>query len=318
MEHGTDVARVIIEPSTQIGSFKGIFRIAVARLNDPDPPYKISVDSVPTAVAYAGYIQADVVNLSVVIGSASEGLKNILSTSHALVVAAAGNGGARIEKLNIFPPGYADMHRMIVVGAHDWDGEITTFSNRGADILAPGCAVPVTTSSGSRRYVSGTSFAAPLVSQTAAQMVAVGIPNFPALLRSRLLASAKYEQRLEDVTRYAGVLNPERAIRAKEDSIWLRGATSPIFGTLDSAENWSCQALGESYRSTNLVKVETVGPEKQLRLWISGAEPGEFSRVMCSSGFDNPNLRFKSTEASEFETISWKDVQDVVPRLQAQ
>lgn len=318
--HGSDIARVIAESGRREDSLLPLTRTVVARLNDPQPPYRIGVDTIPTAISYARVVGADVVNISVLIGAPSESMKSALRTSTALVVAAAGNAGRQVEALDIYPPGLSEpRERLLVVGAHDWDTRAAYFTNIGlrVDILAPGCAIPVITPDGTGRLVSGTSFAAPYVSYIAALMIAVGVPSNPFLLRNRILASGRYSPDLDGVTKYGVILDPERALRVKEDSIWLKGAERPLFGQLDSTQSWTCISahFAESYTPATVLKVIQSSASKGVRIWLRSMDEGPFEVSECESGFSE-GIAFKVTGVAEFAIYQWEEILDVVPRLQ--
>lgn len=103
----------------------------------------------------------------------------------AVVVAAAGNDGA--DQTAFDAP---DGSGMLVVGASDQQGRCAPFTNYGPglDILAPGVGIVSTYLNASGRdsgyaHADGTSMAVPLISGTAALLLARGLSNIEAVER---------------------------------------------------------------------------------------------------------------------------------------
>ena len=115
--------------------------------------------------------------------------------NEAVIVVAAGNAGVTVgvptsrktsdyaKGAYVYPASFTGLNNMISVGAIDSDGNIASFSNKGADILAPGVDILSTwlqkasgyiTSDGvSLREAKGTSMAAPHASGAAALLSAI-------------------------------------------------------------------------------------------------------------------------------------------------
>lgn len=314
--HGSDVARIIAESGRLLYP---LTQTVIAKINDPQPPYRIGVDTIPTSIAYARVVGADVVNISVLIGAPSESLKSAIQNSSALIVAAAGNAGRQVEGLSIYPPGLSEgRERLLVVGSHNWDEQITHFTNIGSrvDILAQGCAIPVIDSDGKRRLVSGTSFSAPFVSQTAAELIAVGVPSNPLILRNRLLATGKFIPELEGMTKYGVILDPERSLRVKEDSIWLKGSKRPLFGQLETSQSWVCISANsaESYSPATVLKIINSGANNELTIWKLSEDEGAFETAQCRNGFSEVVV-FRAEDQVDFINYAWEEILDVVPKL---
>lgn len=321
--HGTDVTKVVIEPGIRNTLLDQRFTIAVMKLNAQASPFGIHVSTVPTALNYARRIGASVVNLSVVTGATSEPLEDAIGASRALIVSAAGNGGDFPERVGVFPPALpSHREKLIVVGAHDWQKKLTSFSNRGrhVDILAPGCAIPFMDKIGdSPRLLSGTSFAAPFVTYTASLLRALSFPESPPVVRARILASGRFVPALVNVTRYGVILDIARATRFREDSYLPKGSDVPVYGTVDPAQNFICEiASGTSrgFRPREVLKVIPNYPSGSAvpALWTQPAASGPFVETICHSAFVAKSFRFRPRGAEDFQEVLWADTDDIVMR----
>lgn len=321
--HGTDVARVLVEPGTRDGGLDKRFGIAVMKLNAQTAPFGIHVNTVPTALNYARRIKASVVNLSVVTGATSDILEDAIGASTALIVAAAGNNRDAPESIGVFPPALpSHREKLIVVGAHDWNKKLTAFSNFGksVDILAPGCAIPLIDKAGGLpRYVSGTSFAAPFVTYTASMLRALSFSESPAVVRARILASGRFVPELVNITGYGVILDIPRAVRFREDSYLPKGSGTPVYGTVDPVQNFLCELApgkSKSVRPRDVLKVlpnyrsQTVVP----MVWTQLTAEGPFLQTLCQTPFTTATFRFKPTIEADFKDIRWSDVDDLVMR----
>ncbi len=114
----------------------------------------------------------------------------VQSAPHILFVAAAGNQNENV----LFNPSYpASLHapNLIVVGAVDGAGEETSFTSFGnVDVYADGVDVPSFVPGGATLKLSGTSMAAPQVTNLAAKLLAEHPGLSVAQLKAALLAGA--------------------------------------------------------------------------------------------------------------------------------
>lgn len=163
----------------------------------------------------------------------SDALTHAKNHSILLVVAAGNDGGD--DSTGQWPsmlggdPARADGAIVVTVGAHDADGQIAKFSRRGwraVDLLAPGCDIPVHTmkmpDTGDRlsltpANLSGTSFAAPLVSFVSALLYSESL--LPKDIKARLISSSDPSHGLRSLTYSGGRLNAMKALSVWEDVV---------------------------------------------------------------------------------------------------
>lgn len=321
--HGTYIARILLEPAFRVPN-TWIPRLAIAKLNDEQPPYAIGLNSVPEAFSYARNISAGVMNLSVVIGAAVGALKDALRDPAFVVVSAAGNSGRPLDELKIYPPTFDDSYRakLIVVGALDWNNHRATFSNYGTavDILAPGCAIPIRMGA-DFAYVSGTSFAAPFVAYTAALLQSLLIPVEE--IKTRIVTSGDYDPLLVAAAKNGIRLNIERAVRIRDDSITLqRGGGTILYGDLDPMQIWTCKVAG-SPRPFNPQQVFKIVPgfhysrgHEIFTIWKRSAGSVTPVELVCDE--IDGHVQFKAQGEATYTAYNWNEVVDVVPRIRRQ
>ncbi|HEX2153348.1 MAG TPA: S8 family peptidase [Acidimicrobiia bacterium] len=190
--HGTEVAGVAAASLNGVG-VAGIAPTATIL------PIRACTNScelftVAWAVTYATDMGAEVINLSLG-GFASEAGPLADAVSYAeeagvLVVAAAGNTGTNIDGTSFVPADLPNPN-LVAVAATDRHNRLWAESNFGpnsVELAAPGVEIVTTTldSLGGYRTVTGTSFAAPHVSATAALMLSVNPALTPTQLIDRL------------------------------------------------------------------------------------------------------------------------------------
>jgi subtilisin family serine protease len=146
-----------------------------------------SASHIASGILWAVANDAKVINVSFaplwadrVIRSATQAAFN----NGSLVVISAGNAGGTTRSR-----GYGEA---VFVGAVDADDKLASFSDKGpfVDLSAPGTSVRSTSRDGKYRVVSGTSFAAPIVSGVAALVWSVNPSLRPATVQSILYDSA--------------------------------------------------------------------------------------------------------------------------------
>ncbi len=142
-----------------------------------------------------------------------------------LVVVSAGNEGFCSRPANcwfyISTP--ADADSALAVGAVDPDSVRSPFSSYGPtadgrikpDVAAPGRSVRVASSNGRYRSGSGTSFASPLVTGVAAQMLQVN-PNLAPMDVRRILRETSSQATRPDSILGWGIINADAAIQHAE------------------------------------------------------------------------------------------------------
>ena len=178
--------------------------------------------SIADGVLWAAGQGADVINLS--LGGVGRDEVLSLAIEHArrqgsLVVASSGNSAERGNPV-VYP---AAEPSTVAVGAVGQDLERAVFSSYGdwLDLVAPGTAITTTCpigltercTDGYHLFSSGTSFAAPFVSGTAALLAARHPRALPSQLAWRLSASAAELAAAEEEVG-AGLVDPVEALRA--------------------------------------------------------------------------------------------------------
>ena len=168
--HGTLVADMVT--GTTRGSAKGV-AVKSIRALDCDGSNFVSdiIVAIQTAIDHSTSAKK-VINLSLGSTGPSIGLDTKIQYARsrgAVVIVSAGNDGANACDFSPSRSSYA-----IAVGSHTPDADISVFSNTGScvDLYAPGEPIEAFTTSDVKLIVSGTSFAAPLVSGLAAMVFA--------------------------------------------------------------------------------------------------------------------------------------------------
>lgn len=239
--HGSQVAQLALGGrDLQVPPVDLPIRLNFARLWQRTLPDGSTVNTATISESFKARPQrASVVNLSVGGPNPVPGVLDTLLTlsgERQIAVLAAGNDGRALNDYPHFPASYGaetDLQSsVIVVGAYGPDGRIAAFSNHGRDavhLLAPGCGLIDPFDASGETRLAGTSFAAPLVSFTAAAirsyLSAVGqepVGVNPIQVKTRLRAAIRYVG--EDVaqrTRFGGVLDIPAALRVFDDVVRL-------------------------------------------------------------------------------------------------
>jgi subtilisin family serine protease len=197
---------------------------------------------------------ARVVNVSIT-GAQSAAVHEAIATHpETLFVAAAGNSTTNDDGASASYPCADPSANVICVAATDRNDTLASFSSYGAntvDLAAPGVGIPTLTREGSSNGFSGTSFAAPLVTGTAALAFAARPQATVAQVKQAILTSVDQRSSLSGKTVSGGRLDAARALEALTTELpaappasvappTLSGDTSSIDGELTtSAGAWS-------------------------------------------------------------------------------
>lgn len=117
-----------------------------------------------------------------------------------------------------------DAHNLIVVAATVERKSLGKFSNYGAksvDVAAPGYQISSYYPEGGEFTASGTSMAAPYVTNTAARMLEINPKLSPRNLKKMILATVDKKDFLKDKVKTSGIVNPDRATKAASLSLKL-------------------------------------------------------------------------------------------------
>jgi len=225
--HGTAVAGIIAAPKVTGTAFVGVAPLAtilpIKQTNTQD-------DKSGTAAGLAQGIEdaivrdAKVINISVTVVVDSPRLKAAVADAarhDIVIVAAAGNDGTS-SNLPAYPAAYSPQFpNILAVSATDQNDQVAAFSDSGSyvSVGAPGAAVEVPLpGAGFKLDASGTSFAAPFVSGTAA-LVRSAFPKLTAVqVCARIKATADPPGIAVPNRLYGyGVVNPNLALTAIRD-----------------------------------------------------------------------------------------------------
>ena len=169
--HGCSVTGVIASQNNNIGGM-GIAPFAeIIPLRVLDEKGSGTYSDIAQAIVDATDQGAQIINLSLGGYNASNMLRTAINYALAhdvFVVAATGNTG---QSTPLYPAAYDGV---IAVGSVNANREISSFSNRGEDTLAPGEAILVPYINNDYVYMSGTSLAAPHVVGIIALDLALG------------------------------------------------------------------------------------------------------------------------------------------------
>lgn len=170
--HGTMVAGVIGADINGIGIVGIAPEVKIVALRAFDLTGNAEIKDIANAIIYAALNGINVLNLSFGSQEYSRLLEDAISFAQSMgciVVASAGNDGS------IIPHYPSDFDGVISVGSITSEGVIANSSNFGpnVDIFAPGVQIYTASPNNSYRYISGTSFSAPIVAGGCALLLAM-------------------------------------------------------------------------------------------------------------------------------------------------
>jgi hypothetical protein len=266
------------------------------------------------------------------------------------VVAAGNDGNKLVGKDVVRPAAFGGKNAapdnssgaVISVGAHDADGKIAPFSNKGmaVDVLAPGCTVPsyeLRLDSEKRvtgivpRNETGTSFSAPLVSFVSALLMnSPKLSARPGLVKARIQLASDYSWDLRDQVYSSGILDIAKALSVDNDVLELSGSDGARPRNIRYGRRRNIR-YGVVSNKTEIGDVECrpgdkVGFDAVKKIARSGtddllvftndddAKPANLERKFCDrSMLDKITFQFRDAETGETAPISGGSVLDYVP-----
>jgi subtilisin family serine protease len=170
------------------------------------------------AILYANANGASVISNSWGGGSFSQGLKDAIDASPAVVVCAAGNSASNNDINPVYPASYNSTN-IISVAATDHNDTLASFSSFGlssVDLAAPGKNIWSTYLDGNYYSMSGTSMATPHVSGVAALVKAVNPRLSTMQIKNIILNNVDVKSSLSGKVNTSGRLNAYTAVLAAQ------------------------------------------------------------------------------------------------------
>lgn len=287
----------------------------------------------------------NVVNLSLSSTDKIPGWDDIVSNKgkgRVFVVAAGNDGNKLVGKDAVWPAAFGGKNApadttsgaVVSVGAHDADGKLALFSNKGmaVDVLAPGCAVPsyeLRLDSDGRaigivpRNETGTSFSAPLVSFVAALLMnSPRLAGRPGLVKARIQMASDYNWALRDDVYSSGILDIAKVLSVDNDVLELADPSGGKLRNIRYGTVLNRSTIGE----VECHPGEKLGFETVRKAARSGAndlllfsndddtKPSGLERKFCDkSVLDKIVFEFRDVETGETTSIPGSAVLDYVP-----
>lgn len=296
----------------------------LATATGPKPEYSSPAGGLERAVDYAAHQDALIVNMSYIAPVRPSGIETVLkSFPRMMLIAAAGNSKTDLEtKPPVYPPAYGGLNgdlkdQVISVAAHDGTYNRATFSNFGrthVDVAAPGCDVISYGFDGELVHYSGTSFAAPIVSFTAALLVSEQLPTARAI-KARIMASVDIRKTLQDSVVSEGSLNVVKAVSVSYDVLEVKDSTGqPLLGWIVGPASLQVCNRKDPIEKAKILKITpnyvdhdgsvktrfvTLDSERKWRVDICPPLVGD--------------ILFRSLNDLAPSSIAWEKVVDVVP-----
>lgn len=250
--HGTQVAGVIGAVGNNNNGSAGVCWGGVTMVS-----YKVNANAaqVASAINEAKNAGIKLLNLSMNI-SVTDDLKTAIQNYSGLIVCAAGNDGKDINSGNMLAS--LNYDNLLVVGATESSSDkIALFSNYGSinvDLFAPGEGIYTTYATGGYGTNSGTSFAAPLVTGTAALILS----RYPSMsgesLKKIIMDNVDKVSDLSGKCVSGGRLNAYKAVSHEHALKYVR-IDSPFGGSLVHQNKCSTCGYVASSGRHELVKV---------------------------------------------------------------
>ena len=327
----------------------------------------IDKDYITNVVTYAKANGVKVINLSLSTQDTLTGFQAMLESDVGKVfVVAAGNntqGGRAIHEVNdaVYPAVLGGRKRaredqtvVISVGAHNGNGDIarfSNFSNQAVNVLAPGCMVPsydlkrvaggtawVNPPRVVEAHVTGTSFAAPLVSFVVSILMSDQQVSSPGAAKERVILGTDFDLRLKDRVFSSGRLNAAKVLGYRYDVLELPlppedpPQTPPSaherklpfgeirYGALknvDSIAKLKCNFNEIEFKHVRKLAYDKANKAVLLISNPNPTDPSTLTREICAETvLDGLTYKFFDEETGVITDIAATDVLDyVAPRL---
>ncbi len=298
--HGTHVGG-IINAKMNNGGITGVtpnVRILPLKFIIGDTGY--TSDAIE-AIQYAVDAGADIISCSWGGGEYNQALMDVMASSDALFICAAGNSGRNVDVNPVYPACFS-LPNVISVASIDNKGQFAAFSNYGSKvhIAAPGVNILSTLPGNKYGFMSGTSMAAPFVSGVAALIKS----NDPSLtvqdMKSRILNNATKVSSLEGKVSSSGRLNAHAVLLNNAPSATPEPTALP--GPTPSPESKSKEpepVYDTSASGNNKVPKPVMS---EINLFVDSAIKTGIAKMSSDNGIENLSM-FRMKE--KFITVIW-------------
>jgi len=266
-----------------------------------------------------GINRIPIINISWTFDAKTQDFEELVKTTSALLIVAAGNDGEMDVALSdSYPAVLGKNDNVIVVAGYGQGKRKLSFSAWGQDVVsiaAPGCALSILRADGTSGFANGTSLAAPLVTFTASIVHALKV-NSASAIKERILMTADHEANLDPYVIEGRMLNVPHAIAVGHDLIRWNGTAR--LGLLQSHPN-------SIVISDGIKPAKSIPWERVSRLRVNRSVDGKVSvtvRVRTKTGYlDRPAksdgllaLKFKDWDGA-LQEIPAEVSFEVVPLL---
>lgn len=218
--HATMCAGIIVSPKNNKGilgvAFPSVVKIMSLKvLNFEGADINGTIKDVILAIKYAEQNGAKVCNLSLDTGYDDAELSKTIKESEMLFTVSCGNGGANIDYQPRYPACY-NYGNVITVANLSYNGMLNNTSGYGkksVDIAAPGTAILTTSANNEYSFVTGSSFAAPVVAGVAAILFSVEVDVTAKEVKECIINSARRNSLIEDKVDKGKTLDGFNALR---------------------------------------------------------------------------------------------------------
>lgn len=334
-DHGTEVATIALGGPDIAPVNRFLFKVRMkpkqiiyrAGITQTKAEYVVDQDLLGTAMRKLGdWGGAEIVNLSVRFPVEVKEVEDAKKDGKALIVVAAGNNDSDLQLEEAWPAKYGGSvdEPVITVAAVERDGTKAPFSNYSpthVEIAALGCDVRTWSYDPKKgRLVevrpSGTSFAAPAVSATAAWLKHVLSDFSPVALKHHIIASADIFPNLTKV-KDGRILNPVKALRSVHadvvETIDANGNKTLLTGRIISGNSDdSFDIGGKNFPRRLLRKVAKVSDKKYLLYQIADGREAFADKEELGYLFAENEITFENAADLSRSPIPANTITDIV------